>query len=102
VESGEKVIVGVNHFTTDESHPIELLVVDEGVGEAQRRHLSEVRAGRDAAATETVLGRLRAAARGEENLMPPILQAVEALATVGEISDCLRGVFGLYRESVGL
>jgi methylmalonyl-CoA mutase N-terminal domain/subunit len=102
VESGENVIVGVNRFTAAESHPIELLVVDERVGEVQCRRLSEMRAGRDATATESALGRLRAAARGEENLMPPILQAVEALATVGEISDCLRGVFGLYRESVGL
>jgi methylmalonyl-CoA mutase, N-terminal domain len=102
VESGEKVIVGVNRFTTAESHPIELLVVDERVGESQCRRLSELRARRDTAATEMALGRLRAAARGEETLMPRILQAVEALATVGEISDCLRGVFGVYRESAGL
>ena len=99
VEKGEKVIVGVNRFTTAETQPIELLVVDERVGEAQARRLAELRATRDAAATDTALARLCAAARGEENLMPPILQAVEALATVGEISASLRSVFGVYRES---
>jgi len=99
VEKGEKVVVGVNRFTTSESQPIELLVVDERVGEAQARRLAELRATRDAAATDTALSRLCAAARGEENLMPPILQAVEALATVGEISESLRSVFGVYRES---
>jgi methylmalonyl-CoA mutase N-terminal domain/subunit len=99
VEKGEKVIVGVNRFTTAESQPIELLVVDERVGEAQARRLAELRATRDAAATDMALARLCAAARGEENLMPPILQAVEALATVGEISASLRSVFGVYRES---
>jgi len=92
----------VNRFTSAESQPIELLVVDERVGESQTRRLAELRARRDAAATDTALDRLCAAARGEENLMPAILQAVEALATVGEISESLRSVFGVYRESASL
>ena len=102
VEKGEKVIVGVNRFTTAGSQPIELLVVDERVEADQNRRLAELRATRDAGAAETALSHLRAAARGAENLMPPILQAVEALATVGEISDSLRSVFGAYRDSASV
>jgi methylmalonyl-CoA mutase, N-terminal domain len=102
VEAGETIIVGMNRFTTAEPHPIELLIVDERLGETQTRRLSDLRARRDAAAMAAAFDRLRTAAGGEENLMPPILQAVEAQATVGEISDCLREVFGIYRESAGL
>jgi methylmalonyl-CoA mutase, N-terminal domain len=100
VESGSAVIVGVNRYAAAASNPIELLVVDERVGEAQSRRLQELRAARDPNAMREALDRLRATARGRENLMPAILQAVDTLATVGEISDCLREVFGTYRESV--
>jgi len=100
IESCETTIVGVNRFTTPAATPIELLVVDERVGAEQCDRLRELRAARDPAAAKQALDRLRLAARGRENLMPAILQAVEALATVGEISDCLRTVFGLYQESV--
>jgi methylmalonyl-CoA mutase, N-terminal domain len=102
IESGEKVIVGVNRYSSEDSTPIDLMVVDEKVGAEQCRRLAELRAGRDTASWQLALARLRAAAQGKENLMPPILDAVEALATVGEISDCLRAVFGLYQESVTL
>jgi methylmalonyl-CoA mutase N-terminal domain/subunit len=102
VESCEDVIVGVNRFAGSDSRPIEILVVNEQVGQDQCRRLAEVRRQRDGAATQRALDRLRAAAQGRENLMPLILQAVEALATVGEISDCLREVFGVYEESVTL
>jgi methylmalonyl-CoA mutase N-terminal domain/subunit len=100
VEVCEDVIVGVNRYTDSESMPIEILVVNEAVGEEQCRKLAELRAARDNAAVRRALQRLRLAARGRENLMPPILKAVETLATVGEISDALRSVFGLYHESV--
>ncbi len=102
VETGDIVIAGVNRYCDTEPHPIELMVVDERVGADQCRRLSELRKTRDAAATEQALERLRLAARGKENLMPVIIQAVEALATVGEISDCLRGVFGVFEETVTL
>lgn len=100
VELCEDVIVGVNRYTSSESKPIEILVVNEAVGEDQCRKLAELRAARDNAAVQRALQSLRLAARGRENLMPLILQAVEALATVGEISDGLRSVFGVYHESV--
>lgn len=102
IELGEQVIAGVNRYTTAESAPVELLVVDERVGAEQCRRLADLRAARDAVAARRALDRLCSAAQGKENLMPHILAAVEALATVGEISDCLRSVFGQYRESVTL
>ncbi len=100
VEAREKIVVGVNQYTSAASTPIELLVLDERVGAEQCRRLAALRAERAAAAAKQALSRLRLAARGHENLMPAVLQAVEALATVGEISDCLRSVFGLYQEAV--
>jgi methylmalonyl-CoA mutase, N-terminal domain len=102
IESKEKVVVGVNRFTTTHQIPIDLLVLDERVGAEQCRRLAALRAERDSVAAKEALARLRLAARGRENLMPAILQAVESQATVGEISDCLRSVFGLDQESVTL
>ncbi len=102
IEAREKVVVGVNRYTSAASASIDLLVLDERVGAEQCRKLAALRAGRDAAAVRQALSRLRLAARGRENLMPAIQQAVEAPATVGEISDCLRSVFGLYHEAVTL
>ncbi len=100
VESGESIIVGINRFRVEESAPIDLLVVNETVGEDQRQSLKRLRAGRDAAACAGALSRLGKAAAEGANLVPFILEAVENLASVGEISDTLRGVFGEYRESV--
>ncbi len=100
VETGETVVVGVNRFTTEERPSIDLLVVDEAVGSNQRKALEKLRATRDAAATARALRKLADAAGAKENLVPRILDAVEALATVGEISDTLRKTFGEYRESV--
>jgi methylmalonyl-CoA mutase N-terminal domain/subunit len=100
VESGEKVIVGVNKFASETATAVDLLVVNEQVGESRRQALKELRAERKAQAVEQSLLRLQNAAAGKENLLPHILEAVESLATVGEISDCLREVFGEYRESV--
>ncbi len=102
VESESDIIVGVNRFADSGSCPIDILVVNERVGEEQSHNLADLRAARNAASVRRALHRLSLAAHGRENLMPPILQAVEALATVGEISDCLRTVFGEYRESVTL
>jgi methylmalonyl-CoA mutase N-terminal domain/subunit len=100
VEAGETVIVGVNRFTSEEETPVDLLVVDEAVGGNQRKRLEKLKATRDAASTARALEQLRLAAAGRENLVPHILNAVEALATVGEISDSMRKTFGEYRESV--
>jgi methylmalonyl-CoA mutase N-terminal domain/subunit len=102
IESGDSVIVGVNRFTAEARTPIELMTVDEKVGEDQRRRVLELRNDRDATRVACSLSELRQAAAGTGNLVPAILAAVEAYATVGEISDALRAVFGEYRESVVL
>lgn len=99
VESGERVIVGVNRFQVDEPPPANLLTVDPAVQEAQQRKLAEVKARRDQGAVDRALADLRAAAQGTDNLMPPILAAVKAYATLQEICDVLRGVFGEYQPT---
>ena len=102
VESGESVVVGVNRYAGGESRPIDLLVIDEQAAAGQAERLSRLREERDTRAVHESLERLREAAAQGDNLMPAILQAVEAPATLGEISDCLRTVFGEYRESIAL
>jgi methylmalonyl-CoA mutase N-terminal domain/subunit len=100
VERNERVVVGVNRFTAEEQRPIELLRVDPSIEQAQVERLQALRARRNAGPVERALGEVERRARTEENLLPAILAAVEAYATVGEISDALRRVFGEYRESV--
>jgi methylmalonyl-CoA mutase N-terminal domain/subunit len=99
IESGERVVVGVNRYATDEAPSLQLLKVDEGVADRQVERLRRVRASRDEAAVRDGLEAIAAAAAGRDNLMPPILDAVRAYASIGEICDTLRGVFGEYREA---
>jgi methylmalonyl-CoA mutase, N-terminal domain len=98
VERKEKVIVGVNDFVQENEPPLEILYIDESTAEKQLATLDQLRQTRDAAAVERTLGRLRAAAQTDDNLMPPILDAVRAYATVGEMCDALRDVWGEYEE----
>ena len=99
VESGEKVVVGMNAFQLEEEEPYDALYIDESVTVEQLEILNRVRATRDARRVEETLQALRnAAAESETNTMPFILDAVRAYATVGEISDALRDVFGTYQE----
>ena len=99
VQSGDAVVVGVNRFTEgDEARP-PVLRVDETLQRSRAERLRALRQRRDGAAVERTLTAVEAAARGESNLMPPILDAVEAYATLGEISDTLRAVYGVYQES---
>jgi methylmalonyl-CoA mutase N-terminal domain/subunit len=98
VERGDRLIIGVNAFQAPEEKPIKLLSIDERVTREQVEGLNQVRAQRDRAAVETALGRVEVAARGTDNLMPPVLEAVKAYATLGEISDVFRKVWGRYRE----
>jgi methylmalonyl-CoA mutase N-terminal domain/subunit len=100
VESGDAVVVGVNRFQTEEASAPPTLRVDPAVERAQVDRVRAVRARRDGGAAESALARLEAAARGTENLLPRILAAVEAYATVGEISHRLRRVWGEYREAL--
>ena len=99
VESGEAIVVGVNRFQKSEPARIETFRLDPGLQRDQIERLRQVRASRDAALAKLKLDTLEAAARSTDNLMPPIVDAVAALATVGEISGRLRAVFGEYRES---
>ena len=100
VEKGERVVVGLNKFQVKEPKPQGLLRVDPAVGERQVAALRELKSRRDAARVKAALTAVEAAARGSDNLMPPILEAVRAYATLGEICDVMRGVFGEYSPSV--
>ena len=98
VERKEKVIVGVNEFVQSDEPPVEILYIDESASEKQLAKLERLRQTRDHDAVERSLEALRAAARTTANVMPPILDAVRAYATVGEMCDALRGVWGEYEE----
>jgi len=100
IETDEAIVVGVNQFQIDEESKMKTLRVDPAIEQAQIDRVRSVRARRDAAAAEASLTRLEEAARGAENVLPRILDCVEALVTVGEISNRLRTVWGEYREAV--
>ncbi|OYT72773.1 MAG: methylmalonyl-CoA mutase [Chloracidobacterium sp. CP2_5A] len=100
VERNEVVVVGVNRFQIAEDQPIPIQRIDPDIERAQVERLRAMRERRDAVAWAAALDALEAAARGADNLMPRILNAVESYATVGEISDRLRRVFGEYQETV--
>jgi methylmalonyl-CoA mutase N-terminal domain/subunit len=97
VEKGDRVIVGVNQYQTEERAGPPLLRIDPAVEEAQIRKLTKLKKERDQDPVSQSLARLKTAARGDENLMPIILEAVKAYATLGEICHVLREVFGEYR-----
>lgn len=99
VDAGATVVVGVNRYQTEDRAPIQTLTLDTSVEARQRDSVARVRASRDHAAWRSALDAVSAAARGTDNLVPPIIRAVEARATVGEISDALRAVFGEHRET---
>ncbi len=98
IDERRRIIVGVNEFVAEEPLEIPLLKMDPHGYERQRARLEQVRAERDNGAVGQALDRLRIAAQGTENLMPYILDAVRAYATLQEIMDIFREVFGLYRE----
>jgi methylmalonyl-CoA mutase N-terminal domain/subunit len=100
VESKEQIVVGVNDFLTDEERTISTLRIDPQIERGQVTRVQALRARRDSAKTSATLAELERRAATNENLLPAILDAVEAYATVGEISDRLRRVFGEYQESV--
>ena len=100
VDRGEQVVVGVNRFQTDDEEPIPTLRIDPEIERTQIARLNSLRARRDTRKAQATLVEIERRARTTENLMPAILIAVEAYATVGEISDALRRAFGEYQESV--
>ncbi len=99
-ESGDRVVVGVNEFVEDEESPIEILKIGEEAAAKQQERLAAVRERRDGAEVERLLDRLGEAARADENLMPPMLDAVRAYATLGEIRATLEAVYGRFQEPV--
>jgi methylmalonyl-CoA mutase N-terminal domain/subunit len=98
VETEERLVVGVNAFQSAEGAPIPTLKVHEEVQVAQIERLRQVKAGRDATAVAAALAGVERAAREGSNVMPPIITAVKAYGTLGEISDVCRKVFGVYRD----
>jgi methylmalonyl-CoA mutase N-terminal domain/subunit len=99
IDSGETVVVGMNRYATEgPAASIGTLTIDPAIEARQIERLQNVRAARDRSAWRAALDAVSAAARGTDNLVPPIIQAVEAHATVGEISDAMRAVFGEHRE----
>ncbi|MGH7812464.1 MAG: acyl-CoA mutase large subunit family protein [Candidatus Binataceae bacterium] len=97
IETKRRIIVGVNQFTGGGEPPGEILRVKPEIEEKQKRAVAKVRAERNAAAATSALAKVESAARGENNLMPPIIDAVRAWCTLGEISDAMRKVFGEYQ-----
>jgi methylmalonyl-CoA mutase N-terminal domain/subunit len=100
VEAGEEVVVGVNRFQIKEETAIPILKIDPAFERAQVERLRKTRARRDAAAAVAALNEVERAARSGENLMPRIIAAVEAYATLGEVADAMRRVFGEYSEAI--
>ena len=102
VESGEQVVVGVNKFARETEPGVPLQTIDPELEQRQVERVKALRAKRNNAAWKNAVDRVGAVAREGGNLMPPILAAVESYATVGEIANAMRAVFGEYRESVVL
>jgi len=99
VERGEQVIVGVNDYVEGETPDVPTLYIDESVAEQQVERVHELRRTRDADRLSRSVDAIRAAARSRDNLMPPLLEAVRAYATLGEMCDALRDVWGEYEET---
>ena len=102
VESGERVVVGVNRFAEEDAAPVDILRIDPDAERAQVERVRALRARRDPAGWESALGALESRARSGENLLPALVDAVLGWATVGEIAGRLRRVFGEHRETLVL
>ncbi len=98
IDAGDSVVVGVNRYQETQQTSIQTLEIDAALEHTQIERVQRVRATRDQSAWRSALDAVTAAARGRDNLVPPIIQAVDAHATVGEISDAMRAVFGEHRE----
>jgi methylmalonyl-CoA mutase N-terminal domain/subunit len=99
VDDGEKVIVGVNKYVEDEAEPADVFPIDPELQRQQVARTQRVRAERDQAAVDAALADVKAAAEGTQNLLVPMREALRRRATLGEVSDVLRGVFGVYQPS---
>jgi methylmalonyl-CoA mutase N-terminal domain/subunit len=99
VDTGEKVIVGLNKFGEDQPDPTEVFPIDPALERHQVERVRRTRAERDQAAVDSALKEVDAAARGTQNLLPAMKEALRHRATLGEVSDVLRDVFGVYHPS---
>jgi methylmalonyl-CoA mutase N-terminal domain/subunit len=99
VEARDKIIVGVNEFVSDEDEPIGTLYIDETTAERQLEKLNRLRQTRDNGRVRAALDALKEGARGSANTMPLLIDAVRAYATIGEMCDALRQVWGEYEET---
>ncbi|WP_425447836.1 acyl-CoA mutase large subunit family protein [Dethiothermospora halolimnae] len=102
VENGERIVVGMNKYQTEEEPPKELLKVDPAVGERQKERIAKLKENRDNDKVNKALENLKGACEGTENVMPYILDAVKEYATLGEICGVMRDVFGEYEQSISL
>ena len=102
VESNQRVVVGMNRYQVEEPPPQGLLKVDLSVGERQKEQLKKIKQERDQGRVERALKSIQGACESTDNVMPHILEAVKAYATLGEICDVMRGVFGEYKQSINL
>ena len=102
VESNQRVVVGMNRYQVEEPPPQGLLKVDLSVGERQKEQLKKIKQERDQGRVEHALKSIQGACESTDNVMPHILEAVKAYATLGEICDVMRGVFGEYKQSINL
>ncbi|MCS6925584.1 MAG: methylmalonyl-CoA mutase family protein [Candidatus Binatia bacterium] len=102
LDAGEKVIVGVNKYVVPEEQPIEILKIDPEVERRQVERVRKIKRERNQALVKEKLGRVHAACRNGENLMPVLIDAVKAYCTLGEIADVYRDVFGVYRDPAWL
>ena len=97
IDAAERVVVGVNRFQLEEDEPYEPLRLDPAIEVTQAARLAELRAGRDQAAVDVALDNVRAAARGTGNVLIPLKEGLRLRATVGEVCNALRDVWGVYR-----
>jgi methylmalonyl-CoA mutase N-terminal domain/subunit len=99
IDSGERKVIGVNAFVTPDTESYEPLRVDPAIEQQQSERLAQLRDRRDSAAVTRTLDAVRRSARGADNLLYPLRDALSALATVGEVCDALRDVWGLYQPA---
>jgi methylmalonyl-CoA mutase N-terminal domain/subunit len=97
VDDGEKIVVGVNRFTDTEAETAEVFPIDVTLQQIQVERTRSVRAERDQVAVDRALADVAETAKGEGNLLVPMKAALKAMATLGEVSDVLRGEFGVYQ-----
>jgi len=100
IEANDRIVVGVNKYQIDEEEPTELLKIDMKVQEEQIKFLNKIKSERDNIIVKEKLENLKSAAEGKDNLIPFIIDAVKTYASIGEISNTLREVFGEYKENV--